>query len=99
MEATLEALKQHQIRGEYPSTATRKYPQNVQKCRIMTSAFGIFSHFFSIFRSAKVVLEESPSIFEEGIDDGKILIEVIFGAVRQKVNKGKEILSLLNNSV
>ena len=83
MEAALEVLKQHQIRGEYPSTTTRKYPQNVQKYLIMASTLGMFSQFFSIFRFAQVVLKEWPSVIERGIDDGKILIEVIFEVVRQ----------------
>ena len=71
------------------STTARKYPQNVRKCPIMASTFGMFSQFFSIFRFGEVALEEGPSVHEEGIDDGKILIEVIFEVVRQKVNKRK----------
>ena len=61
----------------------------MRKCPIMASTFGMFSQFFSIFRFGEVALEEGPSVHEEGIDDGKILIEVIFEVVRQKANKRK----------
>ena len=53
------------------STTARKYPQNVRKCRIMASTFGMFSQFFSIFRFGEVALEEGPSVHEEGIVRGE----------------------------